>query len=107
MLKNKLYVQNATKITSQIKKVFNADAYFFTFPLSLRREALFGGYNYYRLKSFYETKYKEDREFKVGILFDTYLMNLLSLPITLEYRYNTNENITYSHNFSINAEFRF
>ena len=99
-LKDTLYLKDATKATIDIKKVFNADAYFFTFPLSLRRESIFGGYTHYSLHGV-ANSYAGANEYKVGMLFDTYFMNLLPVPITLEYRYNDNTVIAERDNFRL------
>ena len=94
-IKDTYYVQDATKITLDIKKVFNVDAYFFTFPVSLRRESIYGGYTYYNFES------THSNEYKVGMLFDTYWMNLLPVPITLEYRHNDNTDIAEQDKFRV------
>jgi hypothetical protein len=90
-----LYLKKASKLSVELKKVFNADAYFFTFPLSLRRESLVVGYNNYEVSG--STKTLHNDEYKAAILFDTLLLNTMSLPLTLEYRYNTNETLTKMH----------
>ena len=97
-LKDTLYLKDATKASIEIKKVFNADAYFFTFPVSLRRESLFGGYTHYSMHG-RANSYGGANEYKIGMLFDTYWMNLLPVPITLEYRYNDNTDIAEQDNF--------
>ncbi len=98
-IKDTFYIKHATKAAIDIKKVFNIDTYFFTFPVSLRRESLFGGYTYYNLQSLNGAE--NSNEYKIGMLFDTYWMNLLPVPITLEYRHNDNTDIAEQDNFRI------
>ena len=100
-LKNTLYVNDAFKSGVDLKKVFNFDAYYFTFPISLRREALTMGYTYYNLHQ--NSTRVHDNEYKLGILFDTYWFNMLPVPVTAEYRYNDNQEIAQRHNFRIFA----
>ena len=78
----------------------NFSAYFFTFPVSLRRESLVCGYNFYNLEDFTKANYN-DNELKAGIVLDTLWMNILPLPITMEYRYNDNALLTEQHNIRL------
>jgi len=99
-LKNTLYLKDATKASIEIKKVFNANTYFFTFPVSLRRESLFCGYTNYGFHGA-ANNYAGANEYKVGMLLDTYWMNLLPMPITFEYRYNDNADIAQRDTFRV------
>ena len=96
-LKETLYQKSAWKASFEARKVLNFSRYFFTFPISLRRESLIGGYNYYKLEDF-RRGVQNDNELKVGILLDTYWMNLLPVLLTLEYRYNDNAVLAKEHN---------
>ena len=96
------YTKSALKTSIEVKKVMNFSAYFFTFPVSLRRESLLCGYNFYNLEDFTKANY-HDNELKAGIVLDTLWMNILPLPITLEYRYNDNALLAKQHNVRVFA----
>jgi len=90
-LRDTLYVERATAARIRCNSVFNISAYFFTFPISLRREALELAYSYYNLKGL--TQEVDVNEFSIGMTFDTLWMNRLSVPMTLTYLYNDNERV--------------
>jgi hypothetical protein len=86
-LLNDIYVKQIIKAGVGIKRVFNFDKYFFTFPISLRREALYVKYNYYDLK-FKDDFTKGYSEITTGIRADLLYFNTLALPFSMEYIYN-------------------
>ena len=104
-IKNTYYLDEALKAGVEIKKVFNYDAYFFTFPLSLRREALSGGYTHYTLHQYAVSE--RANEYRLALLLDTLWLNLFAVPLSLEYRYNDNERIAQRNNFRLFAGFSF
>lgn len=81
------YVKNVLKAGLSLRKVFNLDKYFFSFPISLRREALYGKYHYYNMELFSE-KRRDFHEVTVGINADLLYFNSLALPLNVEYIHN-------------------
>ncbi|WP_457748976.1 hypothetical protein [Sulfurimonas sp.] len=102
-----VYVKEALKTGLELKKVFNYDAYFFTFPVSLRREALYLLYNNYKLKGFGSNKIVNADEVTLGLLFDTLFFNKLLLPISVEYLHNSNKNVAYKERLKVNLGITF
>ena len=86
-LSNDLYAKSILKAGVGISKVLDFDKYFFTFPISLRREAIYGKYNYYNI-GFKDDSYGDFSEFTVGLKADLLYFNSLPLPISIEYLYN-------------------
>ena len=84
---NDIYAKQIIKTGVGIKKVFNFDKYFFSFPVSLRREAIYAKYNYYDL-IFKDDFNKGYSEVTVGLKTDLLYFNTLSLPFSIEYLYN-------------------
>ena len=73
-----------------VAKVINLSAYFFTFPLSLQREAVYAKYRYYDVKDFsYDTHIFN--EVTAGFTLSTVFLNSLSLPLSFEYIYNDSD----------------
>jgi hypothetical protein len=98
-----LYTQSALKSHAEIRKVFNLASYFFSFPFSLQREALFVGYTHYRLEPLSAPDtYVKINEAYGGINFATLFVHQFELPITLKYVYNDNEAIANEHSFRFN-----
>ncbi|RUM67259.1 MAG: hypothetical protein DSZ06_01565, partial [Sulfurospirillum sp.] len=86
-LKDDLYAKSIIKAGAGIKKVLNFDKYFFTFPISLRREAIYAKYNYYNI-GFKDDSSGSFNEFTLGLKADMLYFNSLPLPISIEYLYN-------------------
>lgn len=86
-LSNSTYLKSAGYAQVSLKKVFNLSAYFFTFPFSLQREALYMKYRYYDLEDFAATK-SQANEATVGMTFMTVFVNNFILPMSLEYIHN-------------------
>lgn len=103
-----VYAKSVLKANAEIRKVFNAAAYFFTFPMSLQRESIFAGYNYYALEDFNTPdEYTDINEAYAGITFSTVLIHRLEIPISFKYIYNDNEAIAEEHSFRVNAGIEF
>lgn len=99
-LRDTAYVKSAAKGSVGLKKVLNLSAYAFTFPVSLRREALLTAYSRYELEPFGETfETQRANEAEAGILLDTFWMNRLPVPITLKYLYDDNTLLAERHSF--------
>jgi hypothetical protein len=97
-LSNDIYVKNVLNAGVSMQKVFNLDKYFFTFPLSLRREALYGKYHYYNME-FFDTAREDFHEMTLGIKADLLYFNSLALPISFEYIYN--DSLKNANNFRV------
>jgi hypothetical protein len=96
-LRGTAYVKNAAKGSAGLKKVLNLSAYYFTFPLSLRREALYAAYHRYDVEPFGAFGRLYANEANAGLLLDTYWFNRLAIPITLDYYYNDNTLLAERH----------
>ena len=86
-LTNTYYIKEASYGEVSLSKVINLSAYFFTFPLSLQREALYAKYRYYDLQDYAQNRYSVNEE-TLGLTFSTVSFNSLSLPISVEYIHN-------------------
>ena len=83
------YVNNASYMKLSLKKVFNLSSYWFTFPLSLQREALYVSHTHYQLNSFSKSQEKVAIDnTKVGVTFATLFLNKLVLPLSVEYTHS-------------------
>lgn len=81
------YVKEAGYAGVSIHKVFDLSSYWFTFPLSLQREALYAKHRYYEILGFSDTLYKM-HESSVGLTLYSVFLNKNIVPISLEYIYN-------------------
>ncbi|HEB82735.1 MAG TPA: hypothetical protein ENJ11_07725 [Gammaproteobacteria bacterium] len=101
-----IYVKDVSKLGGSVKKVFNFSKYYFTFPVSLRREALYLGYNRYEITGFggYTTGVNEAT---AGVTLDTLWLNIAPIPINLEYVYTDDENIANKDTFRVQLGFVF
>lgn len=88
-LRDTRYVKSAVKGSASVKKVLNFSAYFFTFPLSLRRETVYGTYNHYAIDDFFETRRVNEQT--LGVQFETVVLNNYLLPLNAEYIHNDNQ----------------
>jgi len=100
------YAKEITKYGAKAAKVFNYNFYFFTFPLSLRRESVYLAYNHYDLEEFDNTKTRLNQA-TMGITFDTTILNSFAVPFTFEYNYNDKDTIANRHTFSFGAGYSF
>ena len=106
-LRGTAYVKSAAKGGAGLKKVVNLSAYYFTFPVSLRREALYAAYHRYDLEPFGTLGRQYADEANAGLLLDTYWFNRLAVPLTLDYYYNDNTLLAERHlvRFSFGLDF--
>jgi hypothetical protein len=81
------YTKDALSYGVELKKVFNLDAYFFTFPLSFRRESLSIGYEHYDFTDFKDDTFTSN-EIRANLTLDTLMLNVMPIPFTFEYIYN-------------------
>ena len=81
------YVKSAGYGEINLAKVFNASAYFFTFPLSLQRESFYLKYRHYEITDFSPKLFKANEE-TVGLTLSTVVMNSLPFPVSIEYIHN-------------------
>lgn len=98
---NDLFVKDITKTSLGFSKTINLSKYFFTFPLSLRRESIYLNYRDYSYTqnikgSFYEKE--------IGISFDTLLVHTIAMPIDIKYIENSLSKDDYTVLFSISFE---
>ena len=100
------YAKEIINFGAKLTKVFNYEAYFFTFPISLRRESLYLGYNHYDLEQFNSQRIKLNQS-TVGTEFETTILNSFVLPIILEYNYNDEKSIANEHTFSFRLGYTF
>ncbi len=103
-LNSDIYVKSILKGSLSLKKVFNLSKYYFTFPVSLRRESLYASYNLYNIESFKGVK-DSYNEFIVGGTLDMLYFNSTALPISFEYIHSPD--IENSNNFRVLMEFNF
>ena len=97
-LSDDIYVQEILNGELSLKKVFDLDAYFFSFPASLRREAIYAKYNYYKMQ-FLSDRRKDFHEFTLGVTADMLYFNRLPIPISMEYIIN--EELENANNFRV------
>ena len=81
------YTKNAGYVDVGVKKVFNFSSYWFTFPISLQREAINLNYKRFTVEGFSGNVYNI-AEMRAGITASIVLMNSLVVPMHLEYIYN-------------------
>jgi hypothetical protein len=79
-------------------KTLNFSKYYFTFPLSLQREAIYAKYRYYTLEDFANNLYSAN-EVTLGTRFDSVLLNDGVVPISFEYIYNDADFIQNKNSF--------
>lgn len=105
-LKNTIYMQNAGYMEADLVKVMNFSSYFFTFPFSLRREAIYAKYRYYNLTDFTNKSY-EINEVRIGLELEAVMLNSLVFPISFEYIFNDNSDLAQREKlfFFINSAF--
>ncbi len=97
-LKDDLYVKEIGVGELSLHKVLNFDKYFFSFPLSLRREALYAKYRYYDITTA-SNEQNNYNEFTVGATFDLLLIHNFPVPMSVEYIHN--DDLDDSNNFRL------
>ncbi len=98
------YIKEGAVAEASLKKVFNGSFYFFTFPVSLRREAFYLKYRYYDIEDF-NTKTTIYHEQTLGLTADTLWMNKMPIPFGLEYIHNDNTKDEHHLRFTIGLVF--
>ncbi len=86
-LNDSIYVKEIAYAEVNAHKVINLSSYFFTFPFSLQREAIYAKYRYYDIKDFGDVKH-EANEFTAGLTLSTVILNSFVIPLSFEYIYN-------------------
>ncbi len=88
-----------------LKKQFDGRLLFFTFPLSLTREALYLRYRYYNVQDFGQpdawSSHTIYHESTAGLTLEVLVMNRLTVPISFEYIYNDNTQEEHNFRFSL------
>ncbi len=102
-LVNDIYVKDALKGKLFISKVLNQSAYYYSFPLSLRREALYAKYSYYNLAA--EQERVNVNEYTLGLTLELLLMHKSSAQVSFEYLINNDIEQTNSFRMIINTSF--
>ena len=85
-LRYKIYAKEALKGELSVKKVLNFSHYFFSFPLSLRREAFYGRYRYFSLKG--QKERFSFNEYAAGVTFELLFLHKVPVPVTFEWMQN-------------------
>jgi len=95
-LSGPFYAANAWQAGGHIKKQFDLPLYFFTFPISLRREALYVSQNHFKASDTNNYS-KEFNETIGGVTIEFLLLNKYPLPISAEIIHNDNtlDEVTY------------
>lgn len=88
-----------------LKKQFDAKLLYFTFPLSLTREALYAKYRHYDVEELNDNKSITYNESTLGVTAEFLLMNKLPLSASVEYIYNDNTQEKQSYRFYFGTVF--
>jgi len=81
------YAQEVKMGEVSLAKVFDSSLYFFSFPLSLQREAIYAKQRLYDI-DFSNTSQKSYSETIVGTEFDLVFLNKFNIPLSLEWIHN-------------------
>ena len=82
-----LYLKSAGYVDVGLAKVLNFSSYWFTFPLSLQREAIYAKYKYFNLEGFSGVRV-DVNEATLGFSASVVVFNNFALPIGVEYIHN-------------------
>ncbi len=105
-LESSYYLESAGYIDVSLSKVFDFSSYWFTFPLSLQREALYLKYRTYNIKSF--SGYSETfNEITAGVTLSTIMLNKFVIPVSFEYIHNNANFIDEENSFKFILGTRF
>jgi len=103
------FVRQAAVGELSVKKQFDGALLYFTFPLSLTREALYLKHRYYNILDFGEadeqnvhTYYNETT---VGATLEMLLLNRLTVPLNFEYIYNPDTQEIHNFRFYLGSYF--
>lgn len=100
------YAKEAGYAELSLSKVLNFSKYFFTFPLSLQREALYAKYREYRFKDFADNS-GDFKELTLGVTLASLFFNKAPTPISFEYIHNDASFLQESSRFRFLVEFAF
>ncbi|MDO8454970.1 MAG: hypothetical protein Q7S59_10410, partial [Sulfurimonas sp.] len=78
------YLKTASYREANLAKVLNLSSYWFTFPLSLQKEAIYTKYRQYELETFGGTNVNFS-EVTAGLTLSTVFLNKFVLPVNFEY----------------------
>jgi hypothetical protein len=78
------YLKTASYREVNLAKVLNLSSYWFTFPLSLQKEAIYTKYRQYELETFGSAKVTFS-EVTAGLTLSTVFLNKFVLPVNFEY----------------------
>jgi hypothetical protein len=107
------FVKQAAVGELSVKKQFDGRILFFTFPLSLTREALYMKHRYYDILDFAAADDTSDvqnahtyyNETTVGATLEMLLLNRLSVPLNFEYIYNPDTKERHNFRFYLGSYF--
>ncbi len=91
-----LYFKSVGYLEAHATKVLNISSYWFTFPVSLQRAALYSKYRYYQIEFFGDNIKKENvGEFNLGMRCDLSAFNKFApVSVWIDYYYNDNKQVT-------------
>ena len=101
---NEFYVKQIEKASIGVSKSFHISKYFFTFPISLRRESLFLKYSYFEMDRL-RAKKENFNEKIAGIKFDLLFLNMIPIPVTVKYIENSYSKEKYKVKVTIGISF--
>lgn len=84
-LDNNMFVKNIQSAGVGLSTTFYLNQYFPVFPVSIRKERIFGSFNSYEIET---NKTKTINEKILGVEFDMLFLHKLSLPFTIKYIQN-------------------
>ncbi|WP_396588309.1 hypothetical protein [Bermanella sp. R86510] len=101
-LNNDTIAESVSKAELSLAKVFNASAYYFKFPISLRRQALRLNYRYFDIKDTYISRVYSPRvrfaQLEASLDFDTTILNKIPLTVRLSVTQNEDNPLTQNTN---------
>jgi len=100
------YIKQGGYGSASLYKVLDFSKYYFTFPFSLQREALYGKYKHYEIESLSSKMYGAN-EITLGARVDTVFFNNVVLPLHFEYIYNDADFIQDNESFRFYIEAAF
>jgi len=106
-LRSTAYFKSILKAGASLSKVFNADAYFFTFPVSLRRESVTLSWDRYRLEPFGNAESVDVNELGAELTLDLFWFNRLAAPLNIAYYHNDNDLLADEHTVRVMLGFAY
>lgn len=93
-LEHTRFVKQAVVAEAKLVKQFDGRLLFFTFPLSLTRELVYGKYRYYNIQDFGQSDafdaHTVYHETTVGLSLELLMLNKMTIPLSMEYIHNDN-----------------